>query len=426
MTGNFIKYAGNIQAEKDFILTEAGRCVACGLCLPHCPTYQLTQVETESPRGRISLISALANADLAASDNLDTLLQHCLLCRACENMCPSSVSFSILMDKGRHLHRLLQPADTIKKQATNKLIDYLLNHPEWIRLASYGAALLNGLGRNKPDKPLQRKRTFADYLASIKPHRKWENNYPAKKTDKQVALFLGCVSRSTDGDTLDDAIFILNKIAYSVIIPASQVCCGALSLHAGREKESLAMMKRNIQSFESTQHLPIIYTATGCGTSLDKYHNYLTDNGFSSRIIEVCQFLDSHWPEEMTTRCQKQKVLLHSPCSLESSSKIDSAPYRILSRFRNLNIIRATSSYNCCGASGTKMLTDVTTSNALREPLLNQIIRETPDVVVTSNIGCALHLAEGLRHARLNIPVRHPVSLIADILRENILLDRGD
>jgi glycolate oxidase iron-sulfur subunit len=110
-----------------------------------------------------------------------------------------------------------------------------------------------------------------------------------------------------DGDTLDDAIYVLNKIGYSVTIPAGQACCGALSLHAGREKESLKMMQKNILAFGTTPSSPIIYTASGCGTSLGKYRDYLPENGLSSRIDEVCQFISAHWPEDINVTFQSNR-----------------------------------------------------------------------------------------------------------------------
>ena len=65
------------------------------------------------------------------------------------------------------------------------------------------------------------------------------------------------------------------------------------------------------------------------------------------------------------------------------------------------------------------MIDDFGRSNAFRDPLLKQIKTEKPDMVVSSNIGCVLHLAEGLRQAHLNTPVGHPISLVAEILRNH-------
>ena len=62
-------------------------CVKCGLCLPHCPTYQKTQDENESPRGRLSLIQGWARDELQATPKLNAHIDNCLLCRSCESVC---------------------------------------------------------------------------------------------------------------------------------------------------------------------------------------------------------------------------------------------------------------------------------------------------------------------------------------------------
>jgi glycolate oxidase iron-sulfur subunit len=325
------------------------------------------------------------------------------------------------MDKGRHLHKQMIDTASIKKISADKLIDFSLRNPEWLRIGTRFIWPVKYLTRKNikgTETNQQRERSFVDYLPSLQAHKEWQNNYPAdNKSSKQVSLFLGCVSRSLDGRTLDDAIYILNKTGFTVIIPPQQACCGAMSLHAGREKESMVMMQKNIQAFAATD-TPIIHVASGCGISLSAYHHYLPDDGFSGRINEVCHFIDRHWPAGTGITSRKMKVLLHTPCSLENSSAESSAPFRLLNKFTDIDVRITNSPYRCCGAAGTTMLTDYNTSSSLRDPVLDQINEEMPDMVVSSNIGCALHLAEGLRKAGLDIPVRHPVSLVADILRE--------
>ena len=78
------------------LLEHASLCVKCGLCLPHCPTYQATGQENRSPRGRISLMEAYLNGDLAPTQAWTDNIESCLNCGACESMCPTQVPYRLL------------------------------------------------------------------------------------------------------------------------------------------------------------------------------------------------------------------------------------------------------------------------------------------------------------------------------------------
>ncbi|MEK7860537.1 MAG: 4Fe-4S dicluster domain-containing protein, partial [Chloroflexota bacterium] len=74
------------------------QCIHCGMCLEACPTYGLTGLETESPRGRIHLMGALAGGRIAPTPNVLLHLDRCLACRACEAVCPSGVPYGRLIE----------------------------------------------------------------------------------------------------------------------------------------------------------------------------------------------------------------------------------------------------------------------------------------------------------------------------------------
>ena len=86
-----------------FDTTGLERCIHCGLCLEACPTYKITQLETESPRGRLHLMGAIADRriDLSRSDATVLHLDRCLACRACEAVCPSGVPYGRLIEETR-------------------------------------------------------------------------------------------------------------------------------------------------------------------------------------------------------------------------------------------------------------------------------------------------------------------------------------
>ncbi|MGB9079698.1 MAG: (Fe-S)-binding protein, partial [Desulfuromonadaceae bacterium] len=67
-------------------------CMRCGMCLPVCPTYRETFLETASPRGRVALVRKLQEGELDQSELLLEYLSLCLDCQACASACPCGVN----------------------------------------------------------------------------------------------------------------------------------------------------------------------------------------------------------------------------------------------------------------------------------------------------------------------------------------------
>ncbi|MDQ3470422.1 MAG: (Fe-S)-binding protein, partial [Actinomycetota bacterium] len=80
---------------------ELSSCVACGLCLPHCPTFRATGEEALSPRGRIDAMRAVQWRGADAGPEFVRFMDTCVQCRGCEPACPSGVPFGHLMESTR-------------------------------------------------------------------------------------------------------------------------------------------------------------------------------------------------------------------------------------------------------------------------------------------------------------------------------------
>src|SRR5437867_8452419 len=76
-------------------------CIHCGMCLPVCPTYALTNQEQSSPRGRIRLMRSVLEKKLDLTDTFIDEMYFCLDCQACQTACPAGVQYGSLVEHAR-------------------------------------------------------------------------------------------------------------------------------------------------------------------------------------------------------------------------------------------------------------------------------------------------------------------------------------
>lgn len=407
---------------ESIIQHEAGNCVACGLCLPRCPTYRLLRDEAESPRGRISLMQALARGDLALNEKMETHLAHCLACRACERACPSNVAYGQLIDATRALietRRARSPwQNWLRRTAFG-----LLEQPEKLErlgrlLRLYQRSGLRQLARTTGILGLFGLRKFDAALPALPDRPSFQAFYPAQgKRTGQVALLTGCVARLADSTTLNASIRLLTHLGYDVHLPPDQTCCGALHQHHGEIGKAAALMRRNIRAFAADQMDAVISTASGCGAMLREYPICLPgDKGaqsFAHKVQDISQFLAGiPWPSSLRLRPLTKRVAMHDPCTLVNVLRQEDKPYALLSRIPEIKAVPLPDNHQCCGAAGTYHLSHPELAQRLRADKIEHLRRLAPDILATSNIGCALYLTAGLRESGLEIEVVHPVVLI--------------
>lgn len=381
------------------IAALADQCVQCGLCLPACPTYALDGNEAESPRGRIAIAAALAKGLAPVSDELREPLDHCLGCLSCERVCPAQVRFGELLVETR---ALLGPAPR-----RPRLLLALATRPGWLRL-SRRLAGLTGLARLARWLPARSPWRAALALAGA-PGRPIGKPAPARPpaplTQARVALFPGCVGSVEDAAAQLAAITLLEAAGHPVTrLPA--FCCGALDAHGGDAHAAGVAARRVREAWRASGASVLVTVTPGCIGQL------------RSALPGVAVGDPYALLEAQAARLRfgplRQRVALHLPCTQLNVARSGEALQALLAQVPALEV--APLPAGCCGAAGGHLLEFPERAAALRAPALEAIGALAPQALLSSNIGCRLHLAAGLAGQDRPLPTLHPLVLLAQQL----------
>ena len=387
------------------------RCISCGFCLPACPTYELTGVETSSPRGRINLMRALETGVLADDDpTVRDESSFCLGCRACEPVCPAGVQYGALLEEWR---------------------DHLWN------------------GRRRPWKvrPLMWAVDSSRRVRAIGIARRHAGR--GREAPGPVNLMLGCFERVLYPRVSRDA----RELAPELAAPAHQGCCGALHAHNG------ALERGNELAKELGEALPgtIVTTAGGCAAHLasvlgrervKEFSQWLVDRerpraatsaepsldrGEARALVQAPAETDDPGasqaepprdPGELPRPAAsvrngaaagepadgRPRIGLQDSCHLRNALGVWREPRELIASVGEY--VELPSAAACCGAAGSYAIVRPEDSARVLDRHLDEIADADLDMIAVVNPGCYRQLQQGVKRRRLRTRVLHLAELL--------------
>ena len=359
----------------------ARQCVSCGLCLPHCPTYDLLAAESDGPRGRIHIMQRLVAGDLTVEDAREPL-DRCLGCRACETACPSGVQYGQLLEIARD-----GGAQTPSVQV-HALLSFV-KRPRLLALMLRAGRPLAGLVPG----------TAGRSGKSLDPHESvtWERRRPG---GPPAVVLRGCVMREAFAGAQQAAVDSLAAAGYDVIAGPEQGCCGALHLHNGELATGESMRESLLRGVPDGAIL--VSTAAGCGAALREHDERVLDLSEALVQAPVPPRSGGGGP-----------VAVFDACHLLHAQGVREAPRELL-RGAGYEPVELDGNGRCCGAAGVYAFTQPELSRQLATSRVAAIRRSGAGVVSCGNPGCALQLRAALREDRLDVRVAHPAELVAE------------
>jgi glycolate oxidase iron-sulfur subunit len=390
-------------------------CVHCGFCLQSCPTYLTLEDENDSPRGRVLLMRSAVEGTIALDDpSLQTHIDRCLGCRACETACPSGVPYGHLLEATR------------ATMAAGRRLPFVARMILWVfarrGLTSMAMSMSRAMRATRIPALLSRLPgrfgfAMAMLASTTRPHR---HSYVATSDGARgrVALLLGCVMEGLLEETNRATERSLVVNGYTMIDAPGQRCCGALHAHAGDMRRALSLARANIDAFERSGAQYVCTNAAGCGAMMKEYAHLLAADAeyrdraatFSSKVRDVSELLVAAGPVRGGE--VPRAVTYDAPCHLLHAQRIVDPPLAMLRAIPGLRLAPLEGAEHCCGAAGIYNLVEPDTSNAVLAPKLRNIAATGAELVVTGNPGCLMQIGAGMRRSGVRAGAVHPVELL--------------
>ncbi len=412
------EFAGTAQGQQAQEILR--KCVHCGFCTATCPTYQILGDERDGPRGRIYMIKQMVEGE-AVSRETQQHLDRCLTCRNCETTCPSGVDYGRLVDIGRELieTRVSRPAG---ERLTRHLLKTGLTS-RWFAPAMRIGQSVRGI--------------LPAALKAKVPTYRDPGVIPSRSHARRVILLKGCVQPAMLPGIDAATRRLLDHLGIQSMIIEGSGCCGAIKHHLADTAGGLDDARRNIDAWwplvSAGEIEAIVVNASGCGVMVKDYgHHFADDPVYAEKAAQVSrltkdpiEFLESLLPALSETLAQRRhrsestppsewastlasldRVAFHPPCTLQHGLKIRAAVERLLSTL-GATLVPVADSHLCCGSAGTYSVLQPALSQTLKQRKLAALEQQTPQVILSANVGCITHLQSGTE-----TPVAHWVEWV--------------
>jgi glycolate oxidase iron-sulfur subunit len=357
----------------------------------------------------------------------------CLGCMGCVTACPSGVQYDALIEEQRveleaHYRRGLFD------RLFRAMIFALFPHPTRLRIAAFFQWLYVKSGLRRvlralrlpsllPRRLAQLEKLMPEVDAHVLTARLPKLTPATGERRARVALLAGCVQRVYFPDVNAATIRVLAAEGCEVIVPRGQGCCGALSLHAGRERESREMLRALVASFPLDVDA-IVVNAAGCGSHLKTLNRWLRDDAraeaFAAKVRDVTEFLAA-LPPRAPRHAMEVRAAYHDACHLRHAQRIVEQPRELLRGIPGLTLVEIADSDQCCGSAGIYNLVEPESARQIGERKVANVLEAAPQLLVSANPGCTLQIQSILRDRGLSLRAAHPVEVLDASIRGTAL-----
>jgi L-lactate dehydrogenase complex protein LldE len=238
---------------------------------------------------------------------------------------------------------------------------------------------------------------------------------------KRVQLMATCLCDAFHDDVAAATVEVLEHLGCDVGFPEAQTCCGQPAFNGGNWDASRKVVRHTARTFSGED--PVVVPSGSCAAMLfhgarlefEKEPDLSEIEGLGRRTWELCDFIVNGlgvraWPGRF-----EAAVALHRSCHTRGTGSSEAAAL-LLNSIAGLRLVEFGEGEQCCGFGGTFSVSFPHISKAMGDLKLDYVREAKPDVLVSGDMGCLMHL-QGLADKE-GMPLR---SLhIAQVLRDSL------
>jgi len=246
-----------------------------------------------------------------------------------------------------------------------------------------------------------------------------------RPTDRKVLLMATCLCDAFYDDVACATVEILERLGVEVLFPEDQTCCGQPAFNSGDWKASRQVARHAAKVFAGD--LPVIVPSGSCAAMHFHGHKLQFEecpepavDSLANRTWELIDFIVNGlgitaWEGAFDA---PTRLAFHRSCHTRGTDTGE-AVTTLLSSIRHAEVVPFGQQDQCCGFGGTFSVTFPHISGRMGSLKLDHILDQQPDLLVSADMSCLMHLTGLARVQGRPVPHRHVVQVLRDTLTRN-------
>lgn len=246
-------------------------------------------------------------------------------------------------------------------------------------------------------------------------------------TPRRVQLMATCLCDAFYDDVARATVEVLDHLGVEVEFPEGQTCCGQPAFNGGDWPASRKVVRHTLKTFAGD--LPVLLPSGSCAQMLrhgnplqfEKEADLTEVESLAGRTWEFADFVVNAlgvrtWPGRYEAR-----IAFHRNCHNRGTGS-EAASLALLESIEGATVLPFGEAEQCCGFGGTFSVSFPNISSGMGTVKLDHIREVKPDVLVSGDMSCMMHLGGLAERDGKPIKTQHISQVMRDALRNGGLI----